>query len=647
MEKPLFLIKNALSLAILLTLISHPATVTLLLAFAQSTGTISGRVTSLKTGMGIFEAAVSAVGPSQQVTTTDSQGYYIVSGLAPGPYAIGVSASGYVGKSISPFFIYPTDNTLPDFTLNMLSIRGWVYNASMPDIGIAEANITIGDHFIPANLTGHYEWLDLSNGTYTLTASAPGYSSQSAVVSVSAGATAVADFGLDSVPPGRISGNVKDASTRQGVSQATVQVSRGSFEQLTYTDQSGQYTLGSVPAWPSWTVIAYKVGYEAQSTITGVQSGATTTWSPELVPFGVISGTVKNQATNQPIAEAVVQEINTQFINTTNSNGYYTVFALEGTYSVKASAPGFAPSTQPNVKVSLGKTTTVNFLLQTVPPGRIFGTVTDVKTGYGIPGAVVVADSYHNVTDASGSYVLSNVAAWTYDIIVTATGFVSAGTQRGVPAGGSARADFQLSPYTRVYLEPYLDFGNPGQSFNVRVDISDSRFVYRWDVYLWWNPTLLDVISVAEGSFLKGPFGNRTTQFSFEVYANEGVVHIKGWSTLTVPDNGVSGSGTLATMTFQVKAAGACGINLTSAMLYNPQGRAIFPNAILDALFRTIKGDVNNDGVVDALDLSDNKEAYGSEPYEANWNPSADVNQDQAIDAFDLHSIGRDYGKST
>jgi hypothetical protein len=157
---------------------------------------------------------------------------------------------------------------------------------------------------------------------------------------------------------------------------------------------------------------------------------------------------------------------------------------------------------------------------------------------------------------------------------------------------------------------------------------------------------LLDVISVAEGSFLKGPFGNRTTQFSFEVYANEGVVHIKGWSTLTVPDNGVSGSGTLATMTFQVKAAGACGINLISAMLYNPQGFPIFPNAILDALFRTIKGDVNNDGVVDALDLSDNEEAYGSEPDEANWNPSVDVNRDEAIDAFDLHRIGRDYGKS-
>jgi hypothetical protein len=647
MEKPLFLIKNALSLAILLTLISHPAIVTLLPAFAQSTGTISGGVTSLKTGMGIFEAAVSAVGPSQQVTTTDSQGYYIVSGLAPGPYAIGVSASGYVGKSIPPFFIYPTGNTLPDFRLNMLSIRGRVYNASMPDIGIAEANITIGDYFIIANSSGHYEWLDLSDGIYAVTASAPGYSNQSKSVAVSTGVTIVSNFELSSVPLGRIFGTVEDSSTHQGLSQATVRISRGSFEKSTNTGQDGQYSMENVPAWVFWKVEVYKVGYEAQSGTAAVQSGATTTLDFELVPFGKICGTVKDQGTNQPLVGAVVKA-DSEFFNTTDSNGYYNMFVLGRTqaYTVTASSPGYASSSQ-SVKVSAGKTFTANFLLQAVPRGKIIGLVKDAKTGYGISGAIVTADGYSNTTDRNGDYTLSNVLAWTYTISVSASGFASDSKQRTVPSGGSIGADFQLNPYTKIHLEPYLDFGNPGQSFNLNVDTSDSRFVYSWEIYLWWDPTLFDASGVIEGSFLKGPFGNRTIQLSSETYPNEGVIHVRGWSTLSTPDKGVSGNGTLATITYQVKAKGICSIALTSAMLFDPHGFPIFPNAIEGALFRTLKGDVNNDGIVNNLDLVAYRLAFGSEPGDPNWNINADADRDKIIGAHDLYHIGKDYGKST
>jgi len=620
-------------------------TASLPLAYGQSTGTIKGKVKNLKIGTGIENAQVECSGPSHGSTATDAYGNYTITGLAPGPYTIAITALGYVQKTHSTF-IYPTMNTPPDFMLNMLSIRGRVHDAASPSTGIAEANITIGEEIRLTNSTGHYEWLDLSNGTYTLMVSAPGYASQTQQVTVSTGNTQLADFASASVPAGRISGTVTDDATRDPVNQATVRVRRGSWEREATTDLNGQYSIENVPAWASWTVDAYKVGYVAQSTTASVQSGATTSLNFALVPFGRITGTVRDQTTNQPIDQALVKA-DSEFLNTTDANGYYTIFALAGTYTVTASAPGYSSSSQGNIRVRAGGTETVNFLLQSVPPGNIVGNVTDATTGSPIVGATVTADvGYSNITDSDGRYTLSNLPAWTYTVNVSATGFIGDTILRSVPSSGSITADFQLAPFTRIRLEPYVNFGNPGQSFNVNLDVADARFVHSWDAYLWWNPALFDVSTASEGDFLKGEFGNRTTQFSYETYPNEGVIRMRGWSSLATLDSGVSGSGTLALLTLQVKAKGACTIDVTNALLYDPGAMPSFPNAMEDAVFRTLQGDVNNDGTVDKPDLDVVVGLYGSKFGDPSWNASADVNSDHVIDVFDEHRVGRDYGQS-
>jgi len=639
-----FLFKRKLLSALLVVLLFHSVLAGLQLAFAQTTGTVGGRVIDVNTNMGIFGATVSANGPSQQVNTTDSNGYYTISGLAPGPYVIAASASGFLSQSYTLFEYENGNPSPPDFRLHLLSITGRVYDSSTPSTGIAEANVTISEYFVLTNSTGHYKLLDLANGTYTVAATAPGYTNQSQPVTASAGVTAVANFGLNQVPNGTISGTVTDSSTRQDLPQATVRVSRGSFEKLSITDQNGQYTIDNVPAWPFWTVDAYKIGYVAQSTTTPVQSGATTTLDFELVPFGRINGSVKDQTTDQPITGALVKT-DSEFLNTTNSNGYYTMFALAGTYIVTASAPGYASTSQSNVKVFEGKTTTKNFALVTIPPGNIIGNVTDVKTGNGIAGATVTADGHTNNTDTEGNYILSSLPFWTYTVTVSALGYVNDSKKITVPSGGSITVDFSLTPYTRVHLEPYLNFGNPQQVFNMNINISDARFVDRWEIYLWWNPTLCDATNVVEGNFLKGPFESRTTELSSETYPNEGVIHLNG-ATLNTSDNGVNGSGTLATITFRIKGNGTCYIHLTNAMLFDPNGFAMFPNAMGGALFRTLQSDVNSDGIVNIFDLADVGKAYGSEPYEMNWNINADLNRDQIINVFDLSQMGKDYGTS-
>ena len=58
-----------------------------------------------------------------------------------------------------------------------------------------------------------------------------------------------------------------------------------------------------------------------------------------------------------------------------------------------------------------------------------------------------------------------------------------------------------------------------------------------------------------------------------------------------------------------------------------------------------ILGDVDDDGDVDASDLSDLSTAYGSVPSKPNWNPNYDFYRDNKIDALELFAISKNYGK--
>ena len=77
---------------------------------------------------------------------------------------------------------------------------------------------------------------------------------------------------------------------------------------------------------------------------------------------GVISGNVTNSA-GTAIANATVSYSGGSTTATTNSNGAYTLSVAPGTYSVTVAAAGYPSSTQQNVTVITGATTTANFSL--------------------------------------------------------------------------------------------------------------------------------------------------------------------------------------------------------------------------------------------------------------------------------------------
>lgn len=120
------------------------------------------------------------------------------------------------------------------------------------------------------------------------------------------------------------------------------------------------------------------------------------------------------------------------------------------------------------------------------------------------------------------------------------------------------------SASAKVYMYPSMVAANVGTSFTVEVKISDAVDVFSWQFRLEWNATVLDFVSVEEGDFLEdqpeGTYFVNTTEQD-----NIGTDYIVVFCTTLGDWSGVSGLGTLATVTFLVEDIGE-----TPLLFHNP-----------------------------------------------------------------------------
>ena len=242
--------------------------------------------------------------------------------------------------------------------------------------------------------SGHYSVAGIAVTSYSMTAQAGGYQSQSATATVGGGSMTTQNFALTTQAT-RLSGTVTDASTSNPIAGATVSAGTGSA----VTDASGAYTIdGLAPG--TYTATATASGYASQSASVTLTAGSTTTQNFALAPNpGTITGTVTDAGSAAPIAGATVSYSGGS--TTTNGSGAYTLANVaEGSYSVTASATGYASQSR-TVTVGPGATATQNFAL-TRPNGAITGTVTSAATGSPISGATVSYSGGSTTTNGSG-----------------------------------------------------------------------------------------------------------------------------------------------------------------------------------------------------------------------------------------------------
>ena len=166
-------------------------------------------------------------------------------------------------------------------------------------------------------------------------------------------------------------------------------------------------------------------------------------------PVGTLTGTVTNASNGTPIAGALVHIVGTVTRDvTTNASGGYTVVLPIGSYTVTASAFGYA-SQSATVSITQNATTTRNFALAPVSSHSVSGHVRD-SGGAALAGATVTIAGTPippATTDATGAYSFPSVPDGTYQVTASAGGCTTPQTQT-LTVNANVTLDFTLAART-------------------------------------------------------------------------------------------------------------------------------------------------------------------------------------------------------
>jgi uncharacterized membrane protein len=193
------------------------------------------------------------------------------------------------------------------------------------------------------------------NGSYTVTAQAPGFVTGSVTIpSISNGATVRQDFAL--LKRGTLTGEVTDTL---GTPIAGATVSAGFL--TARTDSTGKYNLTLDPG--NYTVTAKATGFGTSSVPITITDGGVATWNFVLVNlvYGVITGNVSDVDVASGIRGATVTAGSAS--TKTDGSGDYTLPNVPpGVTQVSVSAVHYFSDKQ-SVNVISGSTVTVDFTL--------------------------------------------------------------------------------------------------------------------------------------------------------------------------------------------------------------------------------------------------------------------------------------------
>lgn len=128
-------------------------------------------------------------------------------------------------------------------------------------------------------------------------------------------------------------------------------------------------------------------------------------------------------------------------------------------------------------------------------------------------------------------------------LIVVFSAFLLAATLTNLETVSSSVA-------AKISLDPTIVYKAVGESFKVNVTVSGAEFLFAWQTNMSFNSDVLNFVNVTEGDFLAwqpgGTFGTQKLKESSALF---------GWSTIG-EYQGISGSGVLATVEFEVVAEG-------------------------------------------------------------------------------------------
>ncbi len=273
--------------------------------------------------------------------------------------------------------------------------------------------------------TGAFSFTSLTNGTYTVTPSRPGYTFTPAARTVTingANVTGV-NFTASGIVGYSISGTITPAANGAG---STVTLT-GAASATTTADASGHYTFTGL-ANGTYTVTPSRSGYtftpaSASGTLynanvtgvdfTAIASTATYSLSGLISPASLGTGTTLTLSGGA-----------TGTTGTTSTGAFSFTSLTNGTYTVTPSRPGytFTPAAR-TVTINGANVTGVNFTASGIVGYSISGTIAPAANGAGSTVTLTGAASATTTADASGHYTFTGLANGTYTVTPSRSGY--------------------------------------------------------------------------------------------------------------------------------------------------------------------------------------------------------------------------------
>jgi len=238
---------------------------------------LSGRIVDGASGLPIDSVALTLDGVEQ--ATTDTNGLFIVSGVARGDHTLALSHPAYVPATYNLNFPPGSNGQIGDLPLYVLSDTTAADTISLTIIvrdavtqaPVANTSISQGTRTVVTDSNGQAQLLGIESTSFTLAVSAAGYLSQTNQLTASGFGDLAVTFALtpdgDETSALSLQGVVRD-NTGQPISDAILDIDN---QNLTIaTDNNGQYNIADINSL-SFTLTAEKEGFIPLSRVISVE----------------------------------------------------------------------------------------------------------------------------------------------------------------------------------------------------------------------------------------------------------------------------------------------------------------------------------------------------------------------------------------
>ena len=373
------------------------------------------------------------------ITTSNSDGYYALY-VGDGTFDIEVSKPGYQDVSVADIVVSGSIPTKQNITMYEISqgVSGYVNDQNNNPVNgttLSFTSPTYNDSTI-TNESGYFN-IELPPETYNVTLTKPGYLNIT-LVNITITNNSYLEFNITMIQTGSVQGTVKNWTGSEIGNTTIIVMQNGDMVKQTQTDANGTYSItGLAPGY--YNISANAIGY-IENSVKNIYLSSNETVTQDFWLFNAWDGNETYASwsgyvldkNNQPIENATVIAVynsTEHLINSTltDANGFFNITVIPGVYTrLNITATGYRfYQTQILPNITGHHTLPFNITMRGYSgPGAVSGIVLD-QNNHAVANAIIRmfqnnVEKYNTITNADGTYTITNTKEGIYRITVEA-----------------------------------------------------------------------------------------------------------------------------------------------------------------------------------------------------------------------------------